>query len=259
MKKFTKIALILATVFLFIGLFCVIGSVAMGLTWGTFSNMVYEGKFNFGAEDVGNIENKGSVDMNTSNDSTVGQEIYDSLDIEFGYGTMKISYGDVEQIQIEQENVKNYKCYVDDGTLHIEGNLNANIGIGKKDGKIVIVIPNDMVFNEVDLELGAGLAEITGLVANNVDIEVGAGQMNITGLDAQKINAETGTGKLYAELVGKETDYSYNLECGIGKLKVGDSSYGGLGAEQNISNSGATRFLDLECGIGELQIEFEEQ
>lgn len=255
MKKFTKIALILATVFLFIGLFCVIGSVAKGLTWRDFSNMVASGKFSFDIDDVG------TIGINSRNDTTGvdGAEKYDSLDIEFGYGSLEISYGDVEEIQIEQENVKNYKCYVEEGTLHIEGNLNANIGIGNKDGKIVIVIPNDMTFSEVDLELGAGLAEITGLIAKNVDIEVGAGQMNITGLDAQKINAETGTGKLYAELVGKETDYSYNLECGIGQLKVGNSTYSGLGAEQNISNSGATRFLDLECGIGELQIEFQEQ
>lgn len=253
MKKFTKIALILAVVFLFVGLFCVIGSVAMGLTWGTFSDMVNDGKFSVNLGDV--VDD----DVKVSDNKTEITEDYKNLDIEFGYGTLEISYGDVEQVQIEQDNVKNYKCYVEEGTLHIEGNLKANIGIGNQNGKIVIVIPKDMAFEEVDLELGAGLANVTGLNANSVDIEVGAGQMNITGLDAQKISAETGTGKLYAELVGKETDYSYNLECGIGQLKVGNSSYSGLGAEQNISNTGATRRLDLECGIGELQIEFQEQ
>lgn len=252
MKKFTKIALILATVFVFVGVFCVIGSIAMGLTWGTFSNMVKNGKFSFDIGDVGNIG------IETSNAYNEIDERCDSLDIEFGYGTLEVSYGDVEQIQIEQENVKRYQCYVEDGTLHIEGNLQSNISIGNQDGKIVIVIPKDMMFDEVDFEVGAGQAEVSDLKANKVDIEVGAGQMSIANLDVKELNAETGTGRLFAKLVGKQTDYSYNLECGIGQLKIGDSTYSGLGAEQNISNPGAERFMDVECGIGEIEIEFQE-
>lgn len=252
MKKFTKIALILATVLFFIGLFCVIGSVAMGLKWGTFSNMVHDGKFSF---DIGDA---GTLGIETSNSHTEIEEKYDSLDIEFGYGTLEISYGDVKQVQIEQDNVKNYKCYVDEGTLCIEGNLKTNIGIHNQDGKIVIVIPNNMTFDEVDLELGAGRADVTGLTANKVNIEIGAGEMNIINLDTEKLDAETGAGRLYAELVESETDYSYNLESGIGQLKIGKNTYSGLGTEQNISNPGAKRFVDVECGVGEIEIEFQE-
>lgn len=263
MKKFTKIAIILVVVFMGIGLFCVIGSFAMGLTWNSFSNMVKEGKFSFDVEDVGNVGIKSNTDQSQNildnNQATEIKEKYNSLDIEFGYGTLEISYGDVKQVQIEQEDVKKYKCYVDEGTLHIEGNLKASIGIGNQDGKIVIVIPNDMVFDEVDFEIGAGQADVSGLKANQMDIEVGAGQMNITNLDVKELNAETGTGKLYAELVGKQTDYNYDLECGIGQLKVGNSTYSGLGTEQNISNPGAERFMDVECGIGEIEIKFQEQ
>lgn len=129
MKRFTKIALIIATVLFFIGLFCVIGSIAMGLTWGTLSNMVHDGKFSF---DIGD---SGTIGIETSNSYTEIEEKYNSLDVEFGYGTLEISYGDVKEVQIEQDNVKNYKCYVDEGTLHIEGNLKSNIGIHNQDGK----------------------------------------------------------------------------------------------------------------------------
>lgn len=237
MKKFTKIALIIAAVFFFIGLFCVIGSIAMGFTWGKFSNMINEGKFSFDVGDIGD---------------------YDSLDIEFGYGKLEISYGDVNQVQIDQKNVKNYKCFVDERTLHIEGNLKSKIGIHNQDGKITIVIPNNMSFNEVDMELGAGRADVTGLVAKKMNIEIGAGEMNIKNLDTEKLDAETGAGKLYAELVGSETDYNYNLESGIGKLKIGENTYSGLGTEQNISNPNAKRFMDMECGVGEIEIKFQE-
>ena len=264
MKRFTKVALVLVVVFLIVGLFCVIGSAAMGLTWNSFSNMVDEGRFSIDVGDIGNVGIKSNTDqaqssLNNGQEYTQIEEKYNSLDIEFGYGTLEISYGDVEEIQIEQKDVKKYQCYVNEGTLHIEGNLKASIGIGNQDGKIVIVIPNDMVFDEVDFEIGAGQADVSGLKANKVDIEVGAGQMNITNLDVKELNAETGTGKLYAELVGKQTDYNYNLECGIGRLKVGDSTYSGLGTEQNISNPGAERFMDVECGIGQIEIKFQEQ
>lgn len=48
MKRFTKIALTLAVIFTVIGFVCVMVSMALGLTWGRFSNMVKDGKFSFG-------------------------------------------------------------------------------------------------------------------------------------------------------------------------------------------------------------------
>ena len=47
MKKFTKIALILAVVLFSVGLVSVIGSFAMGLTWDSLGDMVDKGKFSF--------------------------------------------------------------------------------------------------------------------------------------------------------------------------------------------------------------------
>ena len=248
MKKFTKIALILAVVLLSVGLVSVIGAFAMGLTWDSLGDMVNKGKLSFDLDDI--IED---------NEFTAVQEDFHSLDIEFGYGTLEIKYGDVEKLQIKQKNVDKYRCYVEEGALHIEGNQKIKVNNSNYDGEITIVIPKNMVFQEVDLEVGAGKADVANLKANQVDIELGAGEVNVTGLDTKKFDAKTGAGKLYAELVGKQNDYSYELECGIGQLKIGDSSYRGLGTEQNITNSGAERFADIECGVGEIIIKFQEQ
>ncbi|MEE0884594.1 MAG: DUF4097 family beta strand repeat-containing protein [Faecalimonas sp.] len=248
MKKFTKIALILVVVLLSVGLVSVIGSFAMGLTWDSLGDMVNKGKLSFDLDDI--IED---------NEFTAVQEDFHSLDIEFGYGTLEIKYGDVEKLQIKQKNVDKYRCYVEEGALHIEGNQKIKVNNSNYDGEITIVIPKNMVFQEVDLEVGAGKADVANLKANQVDIELGAGEVNVTGLDTKKFEAKTGAGKLYAELVGKQNDYSYELECGIGQLKIGDSSYSGLGTEQNITNPGAERFADIECGVGEIIIKFQEQ
>lgn len=272
MKKFTKIALILAVVLFSVGLVSVIGSFAMGLTWDSLGDMVDKGKFSF---DFSNADEQLYFDINQEQEDMVQdnmqspekedngfnavQEDFHSLDIEFGYGTLEIKYGDVESVQIKQKNVDKYRCYVEEGALHIEGNLNTKVGITNQNGELTIVLPQNMVFQEVDLEFGAGKADVAGLKANQVDVELGAGKMNITGLDTRDFNAQTGAGKLYAELVGKQTDYSYELECGIGQLKIGDSTYSGLGTEQSISNQGSERFADIECGIGEIKIKFQEQ
>lgn len=254
MKKFTKIALILAVILLSVGLVSVIGSFAMGLTWESLEDMMDEGKFNF---DFSDDDGQLNVDINEANGDTV-QEDFHSLDVEIGYGLLEIKYGDVEKLQIKQKNVDKYRCYVEEGALHIEGNLKAKVNISNHDGEITIVIPKNMVFQEVDLEVGAGKADVASLKANEVDIELGAGEINVTGLDTKKFDAKTGAGKLNAKLVGKQTDYSYELECGIGQLKIGDSSYSGLNTEQKISNQGADRFADIECGIGEVIIKFQE-
>ena len=235
----------------------------MGLTWDSLGDMFALGKFNFAPDDI--IIEQDEIqhsdvklqEEKEDNGFVAVQEDFHSLDIEFGYGVLEIKYGDVEQLQITQNNVDKYRSYVAEGTLHIEGNQNAKVGNKNQGGELTIVIPQNMVFQEVDLEIGAGKADVADLKANQVNIEIGAGEMNVTGLDTKKFDTKTGAGKLYAELVGKQIDYTYELECGIGQLKIGESSYSGLKTEQKIANQGAERFAEIECGVGEIIITFQ--
>lgn len=263
MKKFTKIALIIAAIMAGITLICVIGAVALGFTWDKLGSMVKEDKFNFGGNSAGIVSDQdssegtsGKAEGQTENAYEEIQAACSQLEIEFGAGTLEVVYADVQTIQVQEESVTNYKCYVEENTLHIKGNR--SMGIGMQNGSIRVTIPSNMSFQEVDLDIGAGQANVTGLIADEVNIEVGAGKASIKQLDAREISAETGAGEIVLEVVGKKEDYSYNLECGIGELKVGDTSYSGLGSEQKIQNSGAKRFLDAECGVGKIQIDFTE-
>lgn len=251
MKKFTKVALIFAVVFAIIGAICIVVSFTLGLTWDKVSGMVREGKFNFAISSNGFYveESEGTV--------TTVDEDFRNLDIEFSAGTLEVVYADVEEVEVQQENVHGFKRYVKEHTLHIEGGT--KIGLNNAGGTIIVRIPKDMTFHEVDLEFGAGEAKLTGLVADSVDIEVGAGEAKLIGLDVKELNAETGAGELYAELVGSETDYNYDAECGIGEIKIGTTSISGLGGSKETRNPGANRFMDLECGVGQIQIEFQNQ
>lgn len=251
MKKFTKVALVFAGLFAIIGLICVVASFALGLTWDKVSGMVREGKFNFA------ISNDGIYVEESEGIVTTVSEEFRNLDIEFSAGTLEVVYADVEEVEVQQENVSGFKRYVKEHTLHIEGGT--KIGVNTAGGTIIVRIPKDMIFDEVDLEFGAGEAKLTGLAANSVDIEVGAGEARLVGLDVKELNAETGAGELYVELVGSETDYNYDAECDIGEIKIGTTSISGLGGSKEVRNPGVNRHMDLECGVGQIQIEFQNQ
>ena len=254
MKKFTKIAVVLAVIFAVVGIICVVSAFAMGFTWGNLKDMVNADKFNFAFElDDFHEGEKGIIGGQDEKKGNVitPNESFRNLDIEFGAGALEIVYTDVESVEVQNKNVQGFKCYVEENTLHIKGGL--KVGVNSSAGSIVVNIPRNMIFDEFDLELDAGNANISGLVANSVDIGVGAGDVELKGLDTKALDAEVGAGDLYIELVGGESDYNYEAECGIGDIKIGATSVSGMGGSKKTNNPGASRFLDLECGIGEIQ------
>lgn len=261
MKKFTKVAVILAVIFALIGITCVIASFAMGFTWSNFKYMLDADKFNFAFEiDDFHEDKKGVIKGQDDKQGNViiPNESFQNLDIEFSAGVLEIVYADVENVEVQNKNAHGFKCYVEENTLHIKGGLK-KVGVNSNVGSIVVSVPRNMIFDEVDLELDAGEATLSGLVANSVDIEIGAGEVNLKGLDTKALDTTVGAGKLYIELVGGESDYNYDAECGMGEIKIGTTSISGMGGSKKINNPGANRFMDLECGMGEIQIEFQSQ
>ena len=258
MKRFTSIATAIAGMLAVLGVGCLIAAFAMGLSWKTVVEMAEQGKFsiNIGDHHIGIVERiyQSSDENNVSNE--VSSEECLNLDIELSAGSLEIYYDDVEKIQVKQNNIGNFESYLEDNTLHIEaGKL---VGINEESGKVVVIIPKEKTFAEVDLEIGAGVAKISNLVADTLQAEIGAGQAEFTNLSVNQLDAETGAGQLQIELNGKESDYSYNIECGIGEIQIGSNSYGGLGKSEQRVNEGTGRLIDLECGIGEIQVEFTE-
>lgn len=245
MKKFTKIMLIIAGVMTSIGVFCMILAFAFGFTGNKFVEMFQDNKFSFGFVDY-EEENDGAIPID---------EECKNLDIEFGAGTLEIYYDDVEQIQIEKHNMAAYKIYVENETLYIDGDTKVT---NNSDSALTIILPQKTVFQKVEMDLGASEACINQLVADTFEIEVGAGEATIYRLDVKNLDAEVGVGRLVIEMNGKQTDYNYHIECGIGEIQIGENSYGGFGAEQKIKNENASKQMNVACGIGEIDIEFME-
>ncbi len=260
MKRFTKVALVIAAVVGGIGICCLVGAVAKGLTWRQFANMVTDGRFSFGPEELaefgmGDGQNE-TKDAQAKGSVTQVEEAFGSLDVELGAGKVEIYYADVEKVEVEQEEAPGFRCYVEESTLHVEGGK--KFGVNYNNAKIVIRIPQNYTFAEFELQVDAGEAIVEGIVANEASIDVDAGKTTIKKMDAKEVNASADAGELYIEVVGKQEDYSYNLECDVGEIRVGKESYTGLGTEKKIKNPNAERFLEADCDVGKVQIDFTE-
>ena len=76
--------------------------------------------------------------------------------------------------------------------------------------------------------------------------------------DAEKIEMEGGIGTIQIKAAGVETDYSYDIDCGVGSVTIGNHSYTGLSAGGEIKNQGSKE-MEIDCGVGNVEVSFEGQ
>ena len=274
MKTFTKVMLSIAGVFAVVGVICTVAAFAMGFSSsdimkliqnGNFSIKIEDGKVNVFGYEADIFEENGVGNLvgpsTESDDETDIYEIEDAcqnVDLEFGAGVLEIYYDDVEDIVVKATNIEDISVGVKNGILKIGFESDADIDIGEaEDRKLEIIIPSEMQFKEVDMEIGASQAVIEDLVADEVSISVGAGQATIEKMTVNNLDVEAGIGQVSIILNGAQEEYNYNVECGIGSVKVGDATYGGFAAEDSVKREGATKEINVECGVGEVSILFE--
>lgn len=207
-------------------------------------------------------------------------ESFTNIELEFGAGVLDIYYDDVEEVEIREKNVDGFEVKVKNDTLVIGSSMDVNIEDVESleelnERSLVIIIPTGMVFDEIGLTIGAtqadidglsaksiyvtigaGQADISNIIANNMDMEVGAGEATVSNLDIDTLDLEVGMGQVNLGLSGAQTDYNYNIECGMGNVVVGHYSYGGLGAEHHRENHHASKKIDIGCGMGEVVVKF---
>lgn len=272
MKKFTKWMCIAAAVAAGLGVFCIICSFGVGLKISKVAEMFESGRFAivFGG------------DHYVKDDILETDEIEEgvlNIDVEFGAGELIICYGNVRDIQIEHKNAAELGWTCDEETLHI---FKETVFEDNSDVYLKITLPKNTTYGEINLDIGAskatiadicaeeinisvgaGKADIQNLNADKIDLEVGAGELNVENLAVKALDVECGIGKVNAEILGAESDYKFSVDCGIGSVKIGERTFGGLGAEYDNDHHddkqhGVMGSVDIECGIGEVVIRFEE-
>ncbi len=128
-----------------------------------------------------------------------------------------------------------------------------NLEIGAGDARI-----DTIETGKLDLELGAGELEIQNMTAaEKAELQVGTGTLKADSCTAGDLELQCGVGMMELSMQGQESDYNYHMTCGIGSIALNGKDYSGLGREKTINNQAADQIV-MECGIGEISLEFAE-
>ena len=171
----------------------------------------------------------------------------------------KISYtADESSLEIELEDSKRIKKLLSDNTkatirikVPSRSLQEADISVGA--GSLYI---SQIQVEELQVEMGAGQAKIEQFVSNSAEFYCGAGEMQIAG-EAESTEVECGVGSIIYQAKGREDEYNYQVESSLGEVTVGGRSCGGIGSGTEISRDEAKKELYIECGIGQVQVEFQ--
>lgn len=293
MKKFTKVMMVLTAVFAVAGIgFCGAG-VAMGATAESvdvlremkhkmYTLAEHSDFWDDDWDDDDWFEHSGSgygrVERSDSGDGMAytfaGAE---ELEFELRYDDLVFEPYDGTEVRMEVTGGEEGDVTVRDGDDGIEV-----YSRGKADGgrKIVVYYPEDSMFpfqqlsisvqegrvamddlevDELDVSVGAGAFEAEGeITAREAGFEVGTGSIRVDSLNAGKLDGECGMGEIVIGLEGTKEEWNYKLECGAGELKIDGESFTAIAGEKKVSVPGATKVMELECGMGSIQVDFED-
>lgn len=208
-----------------------------------------------------------------------------ALEMEIGAADIRIVSGDTLHIQTDNPYItasqkqntlvireKSHVANLDSSILTIcipEDTVLQDVDIATGAGKLEV---ETLRCRELDLELGAGMAEIRYLEAEkSADIEGGAGQIIIHDGSFRNLNFDMGVGRaeIFAALSGNTEisagigalvltvpaspeDYTIHAESGIGRIEVDGIHIIG----NDTLGSGENR-IELEGSIGNIEVYFE--
>lgn len=111
--------------------------------------------------------------------------------------------------------------------------------------------------DEVALVTGAGSLNFSDCSFDDAVIQTGAGRVQYDGAFLSRAAISTGAGSVELNLDGSEDDYRIDFTRGIGSVKIGRSSYNGIG-NGTAGNPDADRRLDITSGVGSVRIRFKD-
>lgn len=300
MKRFLKVILIMAVVFGVLGLGLTAGGAAMGATMGDVGILDNGLKRILGIFQDHSVTDDNTWDndeaMLTAAENAVNEKgvVSDDLDssgcvktyeasavtdlscnLKYEEIVVKTWSKDTIQVDAPGSDQKHVQISNDNGCLKIESSRRL------KSSSIEISLPAKKEFQSVTLKIGAGTVEINGdfkteqlsvdigagtfsndgsLEVKQTDISVGVGNAEIEELTTEKLNGNCGMGNMDISLTGKDTDYNYELKCGLGNLEVdGEQETALTSGSRMISNPGAEKSVKLECGMGDVNVDFEDE
>lgn len=207
-----------------------------------------------------------------------------NLELDLAYTSLIIKTSDTFKIET---NNKYLEARQKNNTLYIEETKRNWITFKNNSYELIIYLPNDIIFNEVDIDAGAGRIDIEKLNTDKVSFSLGAGKTTINNLNVSRrasiegglgeivinssninnlevdnglgnfevnailignIEINSGIGKVSVNLLDSINNYKLLIDKGIGSIKVNNEKI-----NDNIYGNGFN-LIEIDNGIGEIEI-----
>lgn len=113
-------------------------------------------------------------------------------------------------------------------------------------------------YEQADMIVGAGQIQIGTIEAKSAEIDCGVGSIVIDGGSLTgKNKIDCGVGDVKIRLTGNPDDYNYYIDSGLGSVIINEEKYS-LTSSTNRVNDRASSEFDIECGVGNIQLQIKE-
>ena len=220
------------------------------------------------------------------------------INLKIGSGSCIISESSDDYFHIYSKNAEEFQYYTENHTFYVTGFEHASFGVHSDDyNYIYLEIPKDFYFENIDIELGAGIIEADALLAtNDINMEIGAGElvadtlfadmltadigagnlevnkgsvkdsdlviglgnMTYSGIITGDLSTECGLGNLDLYLDDNVKNHNYELECSIGNITLNKTDYSGIAHTKSIEHDADSTYM-LECDMGNINIDFKKE
>ncbi len=263
MKRRWKIFWTVCGITAAVGFACCIAALALGVT----AEMI-EGRFptGFGIVSGGKM---------SSQESYTGVR---KIDMDLSVGDVEVLPTDGHEVVVETEGISRrlgFTSNIKEDELEITSKKWSIFGSRKWTGKIYLYLPKEVTLEEISLgidagdltvrdlwaeefslSVGTGNGRVENFTAREADIDCGAGMITASGCAGRTLELDCGVGEIEYVAPGTEAHYDYDINCGVGEVRIGSREYSGLGRSGQVNN-GMERKIKIDCGVGSVTVDFD--
>ncbi len=112
----------------------------------------------------------------------------------------------------------------------------------------------ELYVDAMHVTVGAGVVDIEEGRFGTADLDCGVGEIDIETLSISRDSKITcGMGSVEIEMEEDTAAFNYVVSCGMGGIEIGDNNYSGISKARKIDN-GASATITLDCGMGSIHI-----
>lgn len=112
------------------------------------------------------------------------------------------------------------------------------------------------ISNNLNAKIGAGQMKMEQAIVRTAYLDCGVGSLEYKGKILEAGDLHCGIGELKMKLEGLESDFDYQLNGGIGNIRIGNTNLSGLGRNKTIDN-GTGKLMKCQCGLGQIVVDFD--